>query len=264
MLSRRLGRCATGLAAAALVIAVATLVRLPQAAEVPSMAAAAENRPASRNPVWNQVPNAVPVFALTAPPAPLTRYEARLDPDTGAREDIASYGAAMAGFHLRVALVRAESAPPASHFVDLARRAAEAGLALVRLGRPEALATRFEALEVADAVLASAGSNATRACQSFRLHDAALGIALTGWMCDYAAPAEARAKLACVVDRLTLTPEAGDLALQAIFAAPSRALACPGLPVFTAAAEPGPEPGSGVRRKRGRSTAGRSARPSQG
>ena len=187
--------------------------RLPDDTQPTQSVAAAD--PAK---VWTSLAEKRPLFGLSAgdPALALTRYEARRRADTGAREDSASYGVFAAGPYFHIALRRSDGELPASHFVDAARRAAQAGLALVRLGQPFALATKFNALDMAIATLSN--RNAARTCASFRMPSDALGFGLSGWFCDDAGASALPARLACLIDRLVPTPENQDLTLRIAFA----------------------------------------------
>jgi hypothetical protein len=187
----------------------------PREATAPTAFEGAAAAPAK---AWTSLAEQRPLFGVSAgdPALALTRYEARLRPDTGAREDSASYGVFAAGPYLHIALRRSDGEPPASHFVDAARRAAEAGLSLVRLGQPFALATKFNALDIAIATLSN--QSGARTCASFRRPSDALGLSLSGWFCDDVAASTLPARLACVIERLVPTPENQDLTLRIAFA----------------------------------------------
>jgi hypothetical protein len=111
-------------------VLVTALVALPRDAELPpvegDLARAEPGRAPPAEPVWTNLAAAAPLFTIagTRPAPSLTRYQTRIQAETGAREDSATYGAFESGPYLRVDLSRSDAARPASHFVDLARRAA--------------------------------------------------------------------------------------------------------------------------------------------
>jgi hypothetical protein len=177
--------------------------------------AGAPGEGAGREP-WADVSNAKPAFAVQDPSLPPARYEAREQPATGDREDIAVFGSFTAPTYLSLSLTRGPTQAP-SHFVALARRAARASLALERLAPPQALAAKFAPIELAEAALSQRGS-APRTCLTFRFGDADLGWGVAGWLCDGADGAATRQRLACIIDRLALDDGQTDLSLQAAFA----------------------------------------------
>jgi hypothetical protein len=151
-------------------------------------------------------------------------FEARLRAD-GGREDKLVHGTFESeGPYLRLAVFRGPLGPEASFFIDLARRAGEAGLGVLRTGRPSTVATKLGPLETAEAVLAD---GLERPCRAFRLRHE-IGLALHGWHCAAATEAPGPAGVACLVDRLALAA-ADDPDLKAVFAEAQkrRSEACP-------------------------------------
>jgi hypothetical protein len=141
----------------------------------------------------------------------------------GTREDILTVGSADDADepHLRLVLVRLRGGAPApsSLYVDVTRRAAEAGLSVARLSQGLVVDTKLGPLEVAEAAFEGAGA---RGCLAFRLRHGEADLALSGWLCGTArAFVDARA-LACVVDRLQPSPQGGDPALRVLFAQAER------------------------------------------
>lgn len=199
-------------------------VRLPP--PVPAPAAAAP-------PPWRPLPQAAPLYDLDG-----ARFSARLHAELG-REDIGALGAfGEDGPHLHLAVGRSPARAPTSLFVDLARRAGGVGIGVARVGRAEAVGTKFGPLEVAGAELAG---ERTRACLAFRSPEGEIGLRLAGWLCGAAEHPARPERLACLLDGLALAPAADDPALRVLFAqAEGRRLAtCE--PPRVVAALPAPE-----------------------
>lgn len=173
-------------------------------------------------PAWSAIPQAKPYYAVDIArlkALPQT-HEARRHAN-GGREDKLVYGVFESDEpYLRLALFRAprEAERPASFFLDLARRAGEAGLAVVRSGPSAMVATKLGAMEIAEAVLADAFE---RPCLGFRLRPEEDGLSLHGWYCA-AAEQDGLTDAACLIDRLALLPAADDLLLKALFAQADR------------------------------------------
>jgi hypothetical protein len=196
---------------------------LPERApEEPSLTAAAA--PAS---VWRPIVSPTPLFALDWPGEPPAILSARRH-SSGAREDSLAVGAfdRTDGRHLHLIVGRATPENGASLFVEIARRAAEAGLSAARVALKPDLESKFGTLEAAEAVLASAAE--IRACLVFRFADRDSGFRFAGWFCDRAADARSGdgQDLACALDRLTLR-SAEDPLLNVLFAQAERRRICP-------------------------------------
>jgi hypothetical protein len=222
----------TALACAAAVAALTLLAR--EGTRVPAEPAPVRTAVlVAPAPAWAAIPQAKPHYALDAPelrPLPRT-FEARRRAD-GGREDKLAHGTFESETaYLRLAVFRgpAEPEPGRSFFIDLARRAGEAGLGVLRTGRPESVATKLGAIETAEAVLAD---GLERPCRAFRLRHEA-GLSLHGWHCaaggSAAGEAPGPAEIACLVDRLALLPAAEDPGLKALFgqAEKRRSEGCP-------------------------------------
>jgi hypothetical protein len=133
----------------------------------------------------------------------------------GGREDKLIYGIFESERpYLRVALFDGppENDRPGSFFLDLARRAGEAGLGVVRSGRTSTAETKLGPIEFAEVVLAD---GLERTCLAFRLANVA-GFSAHGWHCAGAEPQQ-RADPACLIDRLAVLPNADDGRLKALF-----------------------------------------------
>jgi hypothetical protein len=213
-----------GLGCAAAIAALVLLAR-ETSRNAPSPALPAARPPAvlvAPAPSWQPIGDAKPHYALDL--AELkglsATHEARRHAK-GGREDKLAYGIFESEqAYLRVAVFRGpqEAERPASFFLDLARRAGEAGLAVVRSGRIGTVETKLGTMETAEAVLSD---SVERACLAFRLRHAELGLAVHGWHCA-GAEAQAPSHPVCIVDRLAVLPAAEDQALKVLFAQAER------------------------------------------
>lgn len=216
---------------------------------------------------------AVPSIRPPDPPRPVSRLDApelaglaqqaetRVT-ETGGRVETLLVGAFEgSGPHLNLSIeVSPDAAPSApSFFVQTVRRAAEAGLGVVRSAQPSGVATRFGPAEVANVVLAGAME---RSCAGIRLSRP--DIALAGWFCGASDEPAEPARIACLIDQLAVDSRADPL-LKAAFAQAQRegATACgpratpapgPLAAPFTAARS-----GDGARRRRDKPPVMRSA-----
>ncbi|NIX75444.1 hypothetical protein [Microvirga terricola] len=167
-------------------------------------------------PVWKPIPASPALYALDKSLGPATA-EARQH-TSGGREDTLTLGTFGEARHARIALIQGFSEPARSFFVDLARRAAEAGLSVARNTQSRMVATKFGPVETAAVTLVGATE---QSCQAFRFADASNNFGFHGWLCGAAAPTADDVQLACFVDRITLTN--GDYStLKALFARAER------------------------------------------
>ena len=122
------------------------------------------------------------------------------------------------GAWLRVALHLAGPADPApgSFYLDIARAAARAGVAVTRASLPVMQQIRFGGLEVAEVALAE--GEGARACLGFRLLAGDPDLRMLGFACDRERRPEPRA-LACTLDGLQLLAPGADEGLARFFAA---------------------------------------------
>lgn len=202
-------------------------------------------------PAWTHLAGAPSPYAVDSPLlyGLDTTTEARRH-RSGGREDglvIGSPGADEPHLRLTVSrLSREVTGAPASLFVEVARRAAEVELAVTRVGRAAALATKFGTLEAAEMGLEAGRS---RSCLAFRFQHGEADLRLFGWYCGASASPATRGDLACLIDSVSLTPAADDMAIRVLFAGAERHRVCPPpepTPVEAKPAEPKPE-----RRRRG-------------
>ncbi len=154
-----------------------------------------------------------------------------------AREDSLTLGKFVTGEpYLRLDIRPLKDAKRASvdFFLDLARHAAQAGLAVAKITQPTPLATRFGAFETADIKLSQPGSGegapTERACLALRLASPSAPVEIAGLVCGVSAKAIDRRALGCILDRLEYPPAGDNAALNQFFAAAEqeRGKACGG------------------------------------
>ncbi|HEU6443117.1 MAG TPA: hypothetical protein VFF38_12190 [Microvirga sp.] len=167
-------------------------------------------------PAWTPVASAPAPYAVEEAPGPLA-VEARQH-TSGAREDILTMGRFGDPRYARLALTQGSPEPVRSFFVDIARRAAQAGLAVSRTSQSRVIATKFGPVEAASMILVGPRE---QECQAFRFSDFDSRFGLLGWMCEGDATALDDAKLACLIDGIVLSG-AGSPSLKAVFARAER------------------------------------------
>ncbi len=182
--------------------------------------------PAKPAPVgyWMDVARPLAMFSFDSQefaPAPAA-YAMRRHTTGGGREDILTFGNFSGdGAWLRLTIHQAgeEGAPDQSLFVETARRAGEAGLALDNLSNPAALPTRFGVAEWADARLSAPAEGARRDnCAVFRFGETTPALRVSGLACGPDGQPWSRSQMSCLVGRLDLTAAGGDDELQKFFA----------------------------------------------
>lgn len=131
-------------------------------------------------------------------------HEARRHARTRLREDVIAIGQPQSNaLFARLVLARSangEALPGGSFYLDVARRAAQAGLAVVKSETPSSLDTKFGPFEMAEADLAT--GSITRPCFAFRGPEGESGIRLTGFVCGTAEKKPDPRQLSCFIDRL--------------------------------------------------------------
>ena len=193
--------------------------------------------PAKPAPVggWLDVSRPLAMFSFDSQefaPAPVS-YAMRRHTTGGGREDILTSGDfAGDGPFLRLVIhqVGEEGAADQSLFVEAARRASAAGLALDNLSNPAALPTRFGVAEWADARLSVPADGAAREnCAVFRFGETRPALRVSGLACGPAGKPYNRSQMSCLVGRLDLAAAGGDSDLQKFFARSelARDAACP-------------------------------------
>ncbi len=207
------------------VLALATLLAgwglaLLAEADAPLPSAHVEQA-AAPAPAWIQINRPIELYALEAPEvAKLSKsFEARRHQTGGGRQDILTFGVPKPdSTYVRIVLYRLgqEEAANAPFFVELARRAADGGLAITKSQAPAPLATRFGDAEVADVTLAAAEGSALP-CLGFRLEAKSLPWRMSGFACGGSTPLP-RPALQCMFDKVDLLSAGDDRALAKFFA----------------------------------------------
>lgn len=130
--------------------------------------------------------------------------------------------------HLRLSLFRAgeEAGASVSFWLEMARRAGEAGLSLERAPAvPDLAPTRLGPFHVG--ALRVRGAEGARMCLGFRLEASAPLLVISGLACADASEREARDALVCALEGLAIADPAADREAAAFFArARSRAPEC--------------------------------------
>ncbi|SCY17668.1 hypothetical protein SAMN02927923_00767 [Microvirga guangxiensis] len=159
-------------------------------------------------PIWSPVAATPALYAIEKASAP--HIEARQH-TSGAREDILTLGRFGDAHHVRLTLIQGSTDPARSFFVDIVRRAAQAGLAVSRNAQSRMLATKFGSVEAAAMTLVG---KIEQDCQTFRFADADSSFGFQGWVCG--ADALDDAQLACFIDGIALG-NAASPSLKALF-----------------------------------------------
>jgi hypothetical protein len=167
-------------------------------------------------PLWRPLPPAPALYGLEGRAEPIA-VEAR-EHMSGGREDTLTFGAFGDPGYGRISLVQGFTEPARSFFVDIVRRAAEAGLSVTRNAQSRPVPTKFGPMEAAAVTLAGP---AEQACQAFRFADAEASFAFQGWVCGSEAQPVNEGHLACLVDRIALAAT-DNPAVKAIFARAER------------------------------------------
>jgi hypothetical protein len=187
-------------------------------------------------PVWREISPAPELAVIEAPE--LVRYTKRHETwqnrENGARRHILEFsdteGGSAPALRLVIELPGAEPPPEQPFFVEIARRAAERGFAVVRAAQPSPLPTRLGPFEAAEIGLAR-GEGAVAACSGFRFSNEKPRLRISGFSCSGLAGSPGRA-LACLIGRLDLAPAAGDADFVWFFASrePGGSPACESAP----------------------------------
>ena len=179
-----------------------------------------EAHPVLEPPAWSPILRPVPSFTLETPlvsPDQVTLSARRHNPG-GGREEVFALGqrGTARGF-ARVVLYRtgSEAGPAGTLFLELARRAAEDGFALLRSARPAPLPTKFGPVETADVVFA--GADGEHRCTAWRIVADDQDLRVTGWVCSPEGTPTDRAALACLIDRIGLSAAQTDAGLRTFF-----------------------------------------------
>jgi hypothetical protein len=170
---------------------------------------------------WEEIREASPRFVLSGPDHAREPdvYSARMNVAGGGRLDQMAFGAPDGpGPYLRLTFYRPFDEPVAgvSFWLEMARRAGEAGLALERSPPvPELVRTRLGEFEIG--VLRAAGPKGPRPCLGFRHQGREPDFMISGIACLHADQALSRQALLCALDAITLAPGQDDEALAAFF-----------------------------------------------
>jgi len=160
-------------------------------------------------PAWAPIASPSAPYLLENASGPLVT-EARQH-TSGAREDTLILGRFGQARHARISLVQGAAEPARSFFVDIVRRAAQAGLAVSRNSQSRMVMTKFGPVEAAAMTLVGDGE---QECQAFRFSDEDSGFGFQGWLCDSGAE---DARLACFINGVGLSGAASP-SLKALFA----------------------------------------------
>lgn len=167
-------------------------------------------------PLWQPLPPSPPVFAIDRSAAPVA-VEARRH-RSGGREDTLAIGTPGSPDSGRIVLAQGIAETSDSFFVDLVRRAAQAGLSVTRNAQSTSMATKFGPVETAEVTLAGEGE---RNCRAFRFIDPEANFAFRGWLCGSGPDEVEEARVACLIDRIVLA-DGDNAALRAVFARAER------------------------------------------
>lgn len=170
---------------------------------------------------WEEVREARPRFVLEGPEfgrAPDV-YSVRRNVAGGGRLDQMAFGVPhAAGPYLRLTFYRPFDEPVAgvSFWLEMARRAGEAGLALERSSPvPELVRTRLGDFEVG--VLRAVSAQGPRPCLGFRHQASEPDFMISGIACLDGEPEAARQALVCILDAIGLSGGQDDPELAAFF-----------------------------------------------
>ncbi|WP_159726290.1 hypothetical protein [Methylosinus sp. Ce-a6] len=221
---------ATMMGVAALLVLSGSLlfVRAPQQQ---AAATATAEPPAVAAPVRAPAPAVAPeraaAFALEAPELD-KEPKITLDPPlpSGGRQETHAFGAIDNGRpYLRLDILQpaGEKLGNSDFFLDVARHAAQAGLAVVRIGQPTPLVTRAGAFEAAEIKLSlreggvAAAATGERSCLAVRLVNASLSMEMAGLACGAGTKPMDRRAVGCLLDRVYYLPSGANKALLRSF-----------------------------------------------
>jgi hypothetical protein len=173
-------------------------------------------------PAWSEIQKPFRLFGLNSPEwgRQPTAYRAERHRDGGRRDHLTfgTFDSNQPWLHLTLYRIGSEDSGPAPFFVDMARRAAPAGLAVAHMGQPKPLPTRFGSFQVAEFTLEgqSGASGQSTKCLGFRLADAKV-LQIGGFACGAPGRATDRARLACTIDAIDLVAAGDDAEMRAFF-----------------------------------------------
>lgn len=177
-------------------------------------------------PAWIEIPDPLEIFHIEALEfsGHAHLHLARRHRNGGGRQDIFESGGSNRNAPLVNLLIYqpgSEELPRSTFYVDLARRAAESGRAIIRSEQPEEMTTRIGAFEAARIGLARDGGS-VKDCLGFRFANTRPDLRITGFACGGGAPvptSEAKEAINCLLDGIGLAQTADDKGLIDFFAA---------------------------------------------
>ncbi len=269
--ARPLGSLAASLMGVAAVAVLAGALLLGRGASVET---ARSSAPIDAAPAATPAPTSAEIFAPAAGAA--AQRSAAFDLDVaelskekkaysvqqregGGRQDTLSFGEFGGGkLYLRLDILQTagEKAGNSDFFLDMARHAAQAGLAVTRIGQPSPLASRLGAFESADIRLSPTGEGGAslaggeRGCLAVRLLNSKLSVEIAGLACGLAGKSIDRRVMSCLLDRLQYVPGGDDKALERFFSKtePERGQGCFTAPIAQAPATTGEAAASAKKR----------------
>jgi hypothetical protein len=167
-------------------------------------------------PLWKSVAPSPPRFGIEKNAGPIG-LDAR-EHMSGGREDTLVLGAFANPGYGRISIVQGFADPARSFYVDLVRRAAEAGLSVTRNAQSQLLRTKFGPVEFAAVTLAGTSE---QNCQAFRFADQQTSFGFQGWLCGLSAQTVDESQVACFIDRIALVGT-DNPSLKAVFARAER------------------------------------------
>lgn len=182
-------------------------------------------------PAWFEDAQGARLFAIQANAfgaAPAFHHTRRQATGPGRIEQLAFGSPDPGSPHLRLSLFRAgeEAGASVSFWLEMARRAGEAGLSLEKAAAvPDVAPTRLGAFHVG--ALRVRGAEGARTCLGFRHEASAPLLVISGLGCMDAGERETRDALVCALEGLTIADPAADREAAAFFArARARAPEC--------------------------------------
>jgi hypothetical protein len=213
--SRRRGRIAWFPLGLGSMAAIAALVHLAQLSPDQPLGDRGPETTASSAQAATAPEKSINAVEQTGTIAPSTMETAH--PPSRARDDKWVHGVFESEAHYLRLVLRDPAQPVPSFFIELVRRAAEAGLGVIRSAQPARVATRFGPAEIAEVALAD---GLERACHAFRVMRPQGELAVHGWHCGPPDRPLERREIVCLIDRLP--PQIDDRALKALVAAIER------------------------------------------
>ena len=132
---------------------------------------------------------------------------------------------------IRLVILRQSTISPAGFYLEMVRRSADIGLALLRSGQPQVTTTRFGRTEMAE--IAISGPQGALSCLGIRALDHLPAFQISGLICGANMTIKSE-KTACLMDSLALNHD-GDSHLAEIFSDKNFNTACKknqNIPVF--------------------------------